>query len=50
MLGRRAILDVQIALIALMTLAVLAKVRKVPEPLVILAAEALGITLRGVAS
>ncbi len=49
-LGRRAILDVQTALIALMTLAVLVKVRKVPEPLVILAAGALGIALRGVAS
>src|SRR5688572_3305024 len=44
-LGRRAIVDTTTALIALATLAVLLKVRKVPEPLVILAAGAVGLAL-----
>ncbi|RUL87926.1 chromate transporter [Tautonia sociabilis] len=41
-LGRRAIVDLPTALIALLTLAVLLKVRKVPEPLVIVAAGVVG--------
>jgi chromate transporter len=44
-LGRHAIVDVTTALIAVTALAVLLKVRKVPEPLVILAAGALGLAL-----
>jgi chromate transporter len=44
-LGRRAIVDVPTALIALATLAVLAGLRKVPEPLVIVAAGLLGLAL-----
>lgn len=47
-LGRRAILDVPTALIAAVTLAALVMARKVPEPIVILAAGALGVALRGV--
>lgn len=41
-LGRRAIVDLPTALIALLTLAVLLKVRKVPEPLVIVSAGVVG--------
>lgn len=44
-LGRRAIMDVPTGLIAVVTLAVLLKV-KIPEPLVILAAGALGLVLK----
>lgn len=47
-LGRRAIVDIQTAVIAVVTLAVLIKVKKVPEPLVILAAGAVGVALRGI--
>jgi chromate transporter len=46
-LGRRAIIDLPTALIALATLALLSKVRKVPEPLVILAAGVVGFIVRG---
>jgi chromate transporter len=46
-LGRRAIFDVPTALIAVATLALLVKVKKLPEPLVIMAAGALGFALRG---
>src|SRR5206468_3179636 len=46
-LGRRAIVDVSTALIALATLAILVRVRKIPEPLVIVAAGAVGLALRG---
>ena len=45
-LGRRAIIDVPTALIGLTTLLVLVYVRKIPEPLVILAAGLLGFFLR----
>lgn len=44
-LGKRAIIDFPTVLIALATLGVLSKVRKVPEPLVILAAGAVGLLL-----
>jgi len=44
-LGRRAIVDLPTAAIALGTLAVLTWVRRVPEPVVILAAGALGLAL-----
>lgn len=46
-LGKRAIVDVTTVLIALATLAVLSKIKKVPEPLVILAAGAVGLALQG---
>jgi chromate transporter len=45
-LGRRAILDVPTALIALATLLVLVRVKRLPEPLVILAAGVLGVVLQ----
>jgi chromate transporter len=44
-LARRAIVDVPTALIALATLAALIKVKKVPEPLIILVAGLLGLVL-----
>ena len=45
-LGRRAIVDVSTVVIAAATLLVLVKARKVPEPLVILAAGLVGVLLR----
>jgi len=45
-LGKRAIIDIPTVLIALTTLAVLSTARKVPEPLVILAAGAVGLLLQ----
>ena len=45
-LGKRAIVDLPTVLIALATLGVLSTVRKVPEPLVILAAGAVGLVLQ----
>jgi len=47
-LGRRAIIDLPTVLIALSTFLLLAKVKKVPEPLVILAAGVVGIILTGI--
>jgi chromate transporter len=44
-LGRRAILDIPTILIAVATFALLARFKKAPEPLVILAAGALGILI-----
>jgi chromate transporter len=44
-LGKRAIIDVPTVLIALATLGVLSTVKKVPEPLVILVAGAVGLLL-----
>jgi chromate transporter len=49
-LGRRAIYDVPTALIALVTLLVLTRVKGVSEPLVILAAGVLGIVVSAVGS
>jgi chromate transporter len=46
-LGRRAIVDVGTALIALATLVVIWRFRRVPEPLVILATGLLGMLARG---
>ena len=46
-LGRRAIVDVPTLAIGLATLAVLTLVKKVPEPLVIVAAGVAGVLLRG---
>jgi chromate transporter len=46
-LGRRALFDIPTVLIALATFAVLVKVKKVPEPLLILAAGAVGLVLKG---
>ena len=45
-LGRRAIIDVPTALIGLITLLVLVYVKKIPEPLVILAAGIVGLILK----
>jgi chromate transporter len=45
-LGKRAIVDLPTALIGIVTLALLVKVRKIPEPLLILAAGAAGLILR----
>jgi chromate transporter len=47
-LGRRAIYDLPTAGIALATLLVILKVRRAPEPLVILAAGIVGLAIRGV--
>jgi chromate transporter len=46
-LGRRAIVDVPTVAILLATFAVLAWLKKIPEPLVILAAGIVGLVLRG---
>jgi chromate transporter len=45
-LGRRAIIDVPTALIAVGTLAMLVYVKRVPEPLVIIIAGVIGLTLK----
>lgn len=47
-LGRRAVFDVPTALICLATLCILTYVRKIPEPLVIIAAGLLGLGLKSV--
>jgi chromate transporter len=47
-LGRRAVVDLPTLAIGLVTLAVLTWARKVPEPLVIVAAGVAGVVLRGV--
>ena len=47
-LGRRALIDIPTVAIFAATLLALVKLRKVPEPLVILAAGAAGLFLRGV--
>jgi len=49
-LGRRSIFDLQTVLIFVATLAVLLKLKKAPEPLVILAAGVVGLALKGLAS
>lgn len=46
-LGRRAIVDISTAMICLITLFLMIKVKKVPEPLIILAAGVVGLILRG---
>jgi len=46
-LGRRALTDVPTWAIALLTLAVLARVRRLPEPLVIVAAGVVGVIVTG---
>jgi chromate transporter len=48
-LGKRALIDVPTVAIALVTLLLLVKVRKIPEPVVILAAGVVGLLLRQVA-
>lgn len=45
-LGRRAIIDIPTMLIALTTLALLSRIKRVPEPLVIVGAGILGIIVR----
>jgi chromate transporter len=49
-LGRRAIIDLPTALIALATLGTLVYVKRIPEPLVIVAAGILGLLIRTMAS
>jgi chromate transporter len=49
-LGRRALIDVPTVLIALGTLALLVKVKKIPEPLLIVGAGAVGLALSGMSS
>jgi chromate transporter len=44
-LGRRAVVDVPTAVIALATLALLLRVRRIPEPLVIVAAGVVGVAM-----
>jgi chromate transporter len=44
--GKRAIIDVPTVLIALVTLAALVKLKKAPEPLVIIAAGLVGLALK----
>jgi chromate transporter len=46
-LGRRALVDWTTALLALVTLALLVRVRRLPEPVLIGAAGGLGILLGG---
>jgi chromate transporter len=46
-LGKRAIIDLPTALIAAATLVVLLKIKRLPEPLVILLAGGVGLALRG---
>ena len=48
-LGRRAIVDLPTALIGCATLATLVYVKRVPEPLVILAAGVVGLVIRTIA-
>jgi chromate transporter len=48
-LGKRALIDTYTAAIAVVTLILLVKARKIPEPAVILAAGAAGLLLRGLA-
>jgi chromate transporter len=47
-LGRRAVTDVPTLLLAVVTLVLLFKARKIPEPLIILAAGVVGIALKAV--
>ena len=49
-LGKRSIVDLQTALIFAITLALLLKLKKAPEPIVILAAGIVGLALKGLAS
>jgi len=46
-LGRRGLMDVPTILIALATLALLLVPKKIPEPVLILAAGLLGLVLKG---
>ena len=48
-LGRRAIVDVPTAALALLTLLALVRLRRAPEPLLILAAGIAGLAIQGVA-
>jgi chromate transporter len=45
-LGRRAIIDIPTAIIGIVALSILIKTKKVPEPILILAAAAVGLALR----
>ena len=48
MLGRRSLVDVPTIAIGLATLLILTYVKKVPEPLVIVAAGVIGLALKGI--
>lgn len=48
-LGRRSVVDVPTIVIALLTLLVLVRVRRIPEPLVIVAAGIVGVVVKGLA-
>ena len=45
-LGKRAIVDVQTAVIAVVALLAMTKIKKAPEPLIIVAAGVVGLLLR----
>jgi len=47
-LGRRAVIDIPTLLICLVTLFLMVKVKKIPEPLIILAAGLVGLILKGI--
>ena len=47
-LGRRSLVDVPTIVIGLATLLILTYVKKVPEPLVIVAAGVIGLALKGI--
>ena len=49
-LARRSIVDVPTAVIAILTFAALTKLKRAPEPVVILAAGAVGLVVKAVAS
>ena len=49
-LARRSIVDIPTAAIAIVTFAALTKLKKAPEPLVILAAGAVGLVVKAVTS
>ena len=44
-LGKRSIIDIQTALIALVTVAVLWKLKKIPEPVIVIAAAIVGLLI-----
>jgi len=49
-LGRRSITDIPTAIIAVLTFGALLKLKKAPEPVVIVAAGAVGLVVKAVAS
>jgi chromate transporter len=47
-LGKRALIDAPTVLIAIATLGILLRVRRVPEPIVVVAAGVVGVTIRAI--